>query len=417
MIQKTPDPRPDVIVIGGGPSGTTAASVLADHGHRVLILEKEKFPRFSIGESLIPYCYFTLERIGMVDKMERSHFQRKHSVQFVSSKGEASQPFYFGDHFDHPAAATWQVLRSEFDQMMLDHAREKGVVVLEETRVQEFIREEDRTVKGVRAITKEGQKLEFEAPITIDASGRGGLGLSRNKWRIPDPKLKKIAIWTYYKGAKRDSGRDEGATTVGFLPEGGWFWYIPLADDVVSVGAVAERDYLFRDTRDLAEIFDREVENNDWIRKHLAPGTRINAPGVDEGPMYITSEWSYTASRCADDGLVLAGDALGFLDPIFSSGVLLALKGGELVGDAVHEALEAKDISAARFVDYGRQMASATDAMKRLVYAFYDEAFSMRGFLERHPHLQSDVTDCLIGNLSRDFGELFEAVDRYASAS
>ncbi len=407
--------RHEAIVIGGGPAGSTVATLLAKHCHRVLLFEKAKFPRFSIGESLIPYCYFTLERLGMVEKMRQSHFTKKYSVQFVSTNGSVSQPFYFEDHFDHPASSTWQVLRSEFDQMLLDNARDNGVDVLEETRVQDFLRDEDGRFVGVQALGPDGESRDYHAPITIDASGRNGLGLSRNRWRMPDDKLKKIAIWTYYKGAKRDEGRDEGATTVGFLPEGGWFWYIPLANDVVSVGAVAEADYLFRETRDPETIFDREVEKNAWIKEHLAPGTRINAPGVDEGPFYITSEWSYVSKRSAHEGLVLAGDANGFLDPIFSSGVLLAFKGGELCADAVHEALVAGDVSASRFDEYRKQVADATGAMRRLVYAFYDESFSMRGFLERYPHLQSDVTDCLIGNLTRDYDELFAAVDRYAA--
>ncbi len=413
MIMKN-DSSYDAIVIGAGPSGTTAATVLAMHGRRVLIVEKEKFPRYSIGESLIPYCYYTLERIGMVDKMKSSHFQQKHSVQFVSTNGEQSQPFYFTQHFDGPAATTWQVLRSEFDQMLLDNARDKGVVVREETRVDEFLMEDGRVV-GVRIVGPDGVSNDLHAPVTIDASGRAGIGLKKNPWRESDPRLKKVALWTYYRGAKRDEGIDEGATTVGFLPEGGWFWYIPLANDIVSVGAVAERDYLFRDTRDLETIFDREVENNAWIKDHLAPGERINAPGVEDGPFYVTKKWSYRSSKWAQDGLVLTGDAFGFLDPIFSSGVLLALQGGERAADAVHAALERGDVSATSFESYGEQMRNGIKSMRSLVYAFYDDSFSMRGFLKQHPDLQSDVTDCLVGNLFRDYDKLFAAVDAFAN--
>ena len=402
----------DVVVIGGGPAGSTAAAVLAMHGRRVLVLERDKFPRYRIGESLMPYCYFPLERIGVVEQMKSSNFPKKYSVQFVGMNGKVSQPFYFFEHYDHPSSTAWQVLRSEFDLMLLDNARAKGAEVREETRVLDFVREKD-AVAGVRAVSKTGEQVDFRAPMTIDASGRDALGMNRNRWRVPDSNLKKIALWTYYRGALRDPGRDEGATTVAFLPRKGWFWYIPLPDDLVSVGVVAEHEYLYRESRDPAAIFDREVKQNPWIETHLGPGKRVNFMGRDE-PFAVTSEWSYRSKQCAADGLVLAGDALGFLDPVFSSGIFLALKGGELAADAVHAALQVGDVSAGRFDAYGAQIRQGTEAMRKLVYAFYEEEFSMRGFITKYPDLRGAVTDCLIGNLFRDFGELFAAVREFA---
>src|SRR4030081_2161258 len=248
----------DVIVIGCGPAGSTAAAVLAAKGRRVVVLEREKFPRYHIGESLIPYTYFPLQRIGLIEKMKASHFTKKFSVQFVNPDGRASHPFYFFKHLKHEAADTWQVLRSEFDQILMDNAREKGAEVIEEITVRETI-QENGYVTGVRAVDKSGETREFHAPITIDATGRDAFTVSRNSWKVRDPYLNKIAIWTYYKGDFRDAVVDEGATTIAYVPEKGWFWYIPLAGDVVSVGIVAEKDYLYKDTRDLAEIFHREV--------------------------------------------------------------------------------------------------------------------------------------------------------------
>jgi len=399
--------RYDAIVVGGGPAGSTAAAVLASKRRRVVLLEKEKFPRYHIGESLLPYTYFPLERIGLIDRMKSSHFPKKYSVQFVSRDGRASQPFYFFTHLKHQAAGTWQVLRSEFDQMLLDNARAKGVEVLEETMVRQMI-QENGAVSGVKAVGKNGETLEFHAPITIDASGRDALAVTRSGWKVRDPFLNKIAVWTYYQGALRDPGIDEGATTIAYLPQKGWFWYIPLPENMVSVGAVAEKTYLYNGTRDLATIFHHEVANNAWVQQHLAPGRQT-------GPYRVTGEYSYRSRYCAADGLVLVGDAFAFLDPVFSSGIFLALRSGELAADAVDAALTAGDVSASRFSEYGVQMCKGIEAMRKLVYTFYDLEFSFRKFIDRYPHLHGDVTDCLMGNLFRDFNPLFEAVASFAS--
>lgn len=396
----------DAIVIGCGPAGSSFSAILASKGRRVLVLEKEKFPRYHIGESLIPYTYFPLERMGLVERMKASHFVQKHSVQFISSDGRASQPFYFFRQLKHEAACTWQVLRSEFDQILMDNAREKGAEVLEQVTVRETI-QKDGYVTGVRAVNADGDSVEYHAPITVDATGRDAFSVTRNGWKVRDPYLNKIAIWTYYKGALRDPGIDEGATTVAYVPEKGWFWYIPLANDVVSVGIVAEKDYLYKGSRDLAEIFHREVGNNAWIERHLAAGEQF-------GPYRVTGEYSYRSRHCAANGLVLIGDAFAFLDPVFSSGVFLALRSGELAADVVDAALKEGDCSAERFAEYGEQVCYGIESMRRLVYTFYDHAFSFRAFINKYPQFAGDLTDCLMGRLFVDFDPLFEAVSDFA---
>ena len=398
----------DVIVIGAGPAGSTTGALLDEKGHDVLLVEKEKFPRYHVGESLMPFCYFPLKRMGLADKLQNSDNPKKYCVQFVRENGAVSQPFYFFQHLDHPASTTWQVWRSEFDAMILDKARENGAIVLEETKAKALLKEDERVV-GVEVDSKEHGKLRLRAPLVVDASGRDCFAALREKWRERDPKLKKIAIWSYFRGAKRDPGLDEGATTVAYLPNKGWFWYIPLSGDVVSVGIVAEHEYLYDgSSKDLAEIFAREVKKNAWIEDHLESGEQY-------GEYRVTGEFSYRNRFCAIDGLVLAGDALGFLDPVFSSGVFLALKSGEMLADAAHEGLRKGDLSAKDFEDYGRRMHQAIETMRKIVYAFYDEKFSFGGLVRKGMHLRADLTDCLIGNVEdKEFADLFAAMSDLA---
>src|SRR5438552_110939 len=262
----------DVLIIGGGPAGSAAATMLAGHGHKVLLLEREKFPRYHIGESLLPFTFQPLQRLGLIEKMRKSAFVRKYSVQFVSQSGKASQPFYFSTRYDSDIAQTWQVLRSEFDLMLMQHARAKGATVLEEVAVTNLLKEGERVI-GVRAQDKNGNTIDYRAPLTLDCSGKESFAAVRNSWRMKDPMLNKVAVWTYYKGAKRDPGIDAGATTVAFVPDKGWFWYIPQHRDMISVGVVAEGKYLTRDgMREVDQIFNREVEQNLWIKEHLACG-------------------------------------------------------------------------------------------------------------------------------------------------
>jgi flavin-dependent dehydrogenase len=392
----------DVILIGGGPSGSCASAILAEYGHRVLVLEREKFPRYHIGESLIPFTFGPLERIGMIPKMRASQFVKKYSVTFVQPDGRRSQPFYFFTRYDRGTVAqTWQVLRSEFDQMLLDNAREKGAEVREETTVNRLLMEGDRVV-GVEATDKVGKTYQVRAAITLDCSGKEAFTSNRRGWRMNDPYLNKVAVWTYYKGAKRGTGVDEGDTTVAYVPDKGWFWFIPQHNDMVSVGIVAEGKYLTRDgVREPREIFHREVEENQWIKSHLAAGTPT-------GKYFITSEYSRHSKYCAAPGLLLLGDAFAFLDPVFSSGVMLALKSGQLAGEAVHEGLLKGDLSPAHFAPYGRTVREGVENMRKLVYAFYDPKFSFREVIQRHPAAAGLLTDCLSGDVNKDFTELWD---------
>jgi flavin-dependent dehydrogenase len=387
---------PDVVVIGGGPSGSTAATLIAQRGHAVQLLEREHFPRYHIGESLIPETFWVLERLGMLDKLRGSRFVNKHSVQFVSEHGRLSEPFYFADHKPHECSRTWQVLRQDFDKMMLDNARDHGVDVQEGVRVLEVLFDQGCAV-GVRASDEAGVVREIRCRVVVDAAGQSCMIQDRLGLREWDPVLKKAAIWTYWKGAHRDHGRDEGATMV-MQTEGkkGWFWYIPLHDDVLSVGVVAPYDYLFagRESKDLETVYFQEVEKCPGVKPRIASAERA-------GPFRAAKEYSYRSRQVAGDGWVLVGDAFGFLDPLYSSGVLLALKSGACAADAIAEGLSRGDTSAAQLGKWGPAFIAGMDRMRRLVCEFYD-GLNFGKFVRKHADRKGLVTDVLIGDLFKD---------------
>ena len=395
-----------VIVIGGGPAGSTAATLIAQHGYSVRLFEREYFPRFHIGESLIPETYWILERLKMLPKMKGSHFVKKYSVQFVSASGRLSEPFYFVDHKPHECSQTWQVRRSEFDYLMIENAREQGVAVEEGVRVLEVLFDGSRAV-GVRHQDEAGPERFESADVIVDASGQSSMIMSRLGLREWDPLLKKAALWTYWKGAYRDEGRNEGATMVlQTSTKNGWFWYIPLHDDILSVGVVSSHEYLFKNRadKDHETIYFEEVDNCPGVKPRIANAERVS-------PFFAAKEYSYRSRQAAGDGWALVGDALGFLDPLYSSGVLLALKSGQLAADAIAEGLAKGDTSAAQLRKWEPGYFQGMDRMRRLVCEYYD-GFNFGRFVRRHPEHKGTITDLLIGDLFKDsVDEVFPLID------
>jgi flavin-dependent dehydrogenase len=386
----------DVVVVGGGPSGSAVSTLIAQQGYKVVLCERDSFPRFHIGESLIPHTWYVLKRLGMIPKMHASHFTKKYSVQFVSQRGRLSEPFYFTQHDPHESSQTWQVRRSEFDKMLIDNAREHGVEVHEKTRVNEVIFEDGKAV-GVKATPEGGTTQTIRSRVVIDAAGQSSLLIDRLGLREWDPVLKKAAVWTYWKGAYRDAGVDSGATIVLQTHEKkGWFWYIPLHDDIVSVGVVAGFDYLFHENRskDFETIYFEEVDRCPGLKPRLENATRCDI-------FRAQKEYSYRAKQVAGDGWVLVGDAFGFLDPLYSSGVLLALKSAAGAADAVVAALAANEPSEARLRVWEKDFVAGMERMRKLVCEFYD-GLNFGRLVRKNPDRKGLITDVLIGNMFKE---------------
>jgi flavin-dependent dehydrogenase len=361
----------DVIVMGGGPAGSSVATMLAREGRQVIVFEKEIFPRHHIGESLMTDTYWTFRRMGILEKLRDSPFVRKYSVQFANAAGKESRPFYFFEAVHHESAVTWQVTRAKFDELLINHAAEQGATVHQGVLVKQVLFEGDRAV-GVEVQMQDGSRQKFYAKVVVDATGQMAMLSNKFRWRVRDPKLKKAVLYSYFKGVHREPDLNGGATLVLRTEHGsgGWFWYIPLEDEITSVGIVADPDYLLKGRgQDLAKIFEEEIQKCAPVGKRVAGGERVDK-------IYSILDYSYRSKHNAGNGFIIIGDAYGFLDPIYSSGVLLALKMAELAADSIHDAFQHDDFSAARLGQYQAKLDRGIESMRKLVYAFYNDGFS-----------------------------------------
>ncbi len=381
----------DCIVIGGGPAGATAACRVAQSGFAVLLLERDKHPRPHVGESLMPESYWVFERLGVLHKLKESGFSRKVGVQFVNHSGRESQPFFFRNHDPRECSETWHVDRSEFDRLLFEHAGESGAECLDQTRVSEVLFEGDRAV-GVRLHTS-GEAQDISAKVVIDASGQQSLLASKLGIKRVDPNLRKAAIWRHYRGAERDESGGGVKTIISHTSDKqAWFWYIPQAGDVVSVGVVADNDYLLKGRGAPEKVFEEELAKCDGVRHRVE-----NAEAVQD--LRVAKEFSYSTERPAGDGWVLVGDAWGFIDPVYSSGVYFAVKSADMAADCAIDALRSGDLSAERLGAWGAEFAAGTKWVRKLVHAFYSGEFRVGKFVMEHPEHSGPLTDLLIGRM------------------
>jgi flavin-dependent dehydrogenase len=405
----------DVIVVGGGPSGSTTAALVADAGFRTLLLERDVEPRRKVGESLMPETYWVFERLGVLNALKHGPFVEKVGVQFVSSSGKESSPFLFTQHDPRACGRTWHVERAKFDQFLLDNAAKKGVEVIRGARVLDVVFDGDRAA-GVRLSDGEpasaGGRSDandhlIRAQVIVDATGQAGLLGARFKLRQPNPKFRKAAIWGHFRGSRRDV-IDGGVMTVCLrtLSNRSWFWHIPLSNDVVSIGVVSDADYFFRPgAGSPEEIFAAEVADCPAMSQRLEGAEKV--AGLD-----VVKEYSYSTGKSSGDGWVLVGDSWGFIDPIYSSGVWFALKSGQLAADAIIEGLRNGDTSGEQLGNWVPDFARGTTWVRKLAEAWYCGQFRVGKFIREYPHQMRPMTDILIGRIFHpDAGKLFDDLD------
>jgi len=359
----------EVAVIGGGPGGATAAALLAAAGRDVLLIERERFPRFHIGESLLPWNMAIFERLGVVEELER-RFLKKWGVEFLSTDGENRSQFYFEEALDPRYPVSFQVTRAEFDDVLLKRAAELGAGVRQGARAARADEEKDGSWR--LALEADGSATEERARFLVDATGRDGFLAARHGMRKMDPSMKKASVFAHYRGVPRRPGRDEGNLIIVLLSDG-WFWIIPLAGGVTSVGLVTDGASIKRLKLDPKTALDRAAAACPVVREMLARAERVS-------DVHAASDWTYECGRLAGDNFLILGDSAAFVDPIFSSGVLLAMKSGEMAADLIDAAFRAGDLARSRFATYERDVIRHARSYYRMVRSFYDSGFPRMSF-------------------------------------
>jgi FADH2-dependent halogenase len=408
----------DVAIIGGGPAGSTAATLLSKAGRRVIVLEREKFPRFHIGESLLPFSMQTFTRLGLQEKL-RAHFVEKFGGEIAEAGGEKAAKFYFKDGFASRTDRSYQVTRSKFDKMMLDHAGESGAEICEETSVDDVTFHDDGVTLRIRDLERAGagdpgyKKIarELSAKFLIDASGRNSVVGNKFKLKRSYQHLQKLSLFAHYEGLEREAGIDATLTRMVRTLDS-WFWVIPLENDRTSIGIVLEAADFKKSGLSAEEFFERAIAEQPLVRNRIGDGRRVSQ-------VYTAADFSYRSEKLTGDRWLLAGDAAGFIDPVFSSGVFLAVLAGEQAADVLHEVLDHPKRARRLFRHYERLVNRAMDVYLRFVESWYAGKEFIEVFLTPTDLLQIPpaVNAVLGGNVSNRFAirwrmELFYLIVR-----
>lgn len=375
----------DVIVIGGGPAGSTAATLLARRGLSVLLLERDRFPRFQIGESLLPYNNDLFDRLGLSEKLQTGDFFPKYGAEFVTGDGTIGYTFRFDRNLAERYHRSFQVKRSEFDHLLLRNAAQSGVEVREETPVAAVELDDPN-----RAVLETSAGERLEARFVIDASGHGALIGNRYGGKRNVESLKKVAFFAHYRNVPRPPGRDAGNTLIVVLRDA-WFWMIPITEELMSIGLVVDREHVKRCGMSPEELLARTIAETPYVAHRMRAAERVTQ-------VYARKDFSYSMKRMVGENFVLIGDAAGFIDPIFSTGVFIAMKSADLAAGAVEQRLRNGSMSLLR--NYERSVKGALHKYFRFISNFYRREF-LEVFMQPRPKfgLVPVIVGVLAGNV------------------
>ena len=353
----------DVAIIGGGPAGSTAGCLLAKAGRRVVVLEPDKFPRFHIGESLQPYSMPVFDRLGVREELDRTA-QPKHGAELITACGTRHTIFHFRDGFRLAHHRSYQVERAPFDKLLLDNALKAGAEVREETSVERV----DFDEEGGTVQLTGNSAAPIRARYVIDASGRNTVIGQQRKLKKNYAHLQKFAVFAHYENVRRPPGDDGCTLTRMIRARDRWFWVIPLSDTKTSIGMVTDTATFKKWRLSPEEALETSFREQPHFSEILVGASRVT-------PVYSTGDYSYRNTQLVGDRWMLVGDAAGFIDPVFSTGVFLAIASGEQAADAIQVALDDSRQAPKLFDRYARRLNRVMDLYLRFVNSWYEHEF------------------------------------------
>ena len=380
----------DVLVIGGGPAGSTAAALLAEAGRDVLLVEKSAHPRFHIGESLLPRNAAVLKRLGMLDAVQAMGVH-KPGAEFVSDRTGRSSAFAFRHALNPTYTHAWQVQRAQFDAALFANAARRGARTVERTRVTDihFAPRGERT--EATAAGPDGEAF-IRPRFVLDASGRDTFLAGKLRLKDADKRNNTAALYAHFRGVERREGELDGYISI-HLAEGGWFWLIPLPGDVMSVGFVANQAFWKGRQGGLQELFLGRIATSPTVSARMARAELASE-------IVSTGNYSYRARRGHGEGYLMIGDAYGFVDPMFSTGVLMAMTAGELGAEAADAWLDDARRGRALCARAGRELARGMDRINWLIYRINDPVLRSLFMAPRNAlGMRDGLVSLLAGNL------------------